>query len=74
MTTTPMRILDSLSRVRLAHLPTPVEPLPNLSKYPGRAELWIKQAGPATGANKARKLEYLLGISVGERKATSAHA
>jgi L-cysteate sulfo-lyase len=64
MTTTPIHILDALPRVRLAHLPTPVEPLPNLSKHLGGAELWIKrddQTGLATGGNKARKLEYLLG-------------
>src|SRR3990172_13411935 len=64
MTTTPMQHLDGLPRVRLAHLPTPVEPLPNLSKHLGGPELWIKrddQTGLATGGNKARKLEYLLG-------------
>ena len=55
--------LDQLPRVRLAHLPTPVEPLPNLSRYLGGPELWIKrddQTGLATGGNKARKLEFLM--------------
>lgn len=64
MTTTPIQVLDGLPRIHLAHLPTPVEPLTNLSKYLGGAELWIKrddQTGLATGGNKARKLEYLLG-------------
>lgn len=64
MTTSPMQILNSMPRARLAHLPTPVEPLPNLSKHLGGPELWIKrddQTGLATGGNKARKLEYLMG-------------
>lgn len=55
--------LEQLPRVRLAHLPTPVEPMPNLSRYLGGPELWIKrddQTGLATGGNKARKLEYLM--------------
>ncbi|MBN1430997.1 MAG: D-cysteine desulfhydrase family protein [Anaerolineae bacterium] len=64
MTTNAIHTLESLPRVQLAHLPTPIEPLPNLSKYLGGVELWIKrddQTGLATGGNKARKLEYLLG-------------
>jgi D-cysteine desulfhydrase family pyridoxal phosphate-dependent enzyme len=56
--------LDTLPRVRLAHLPTPIEPLPNLSRFLGGPDLFIKrddQTGLATGGNKARKLEFLLG-------------
>lgn len=56
--------LEKLPRFRLAHLPTPVEPLPNLSSALGGPELWIKrddQTGLATGGNKARKLEFLMG-------------
>ncbi len=70
MTATAMDILDALPRVRLAHLPTPVEPLLNLSKHLGGAELWIKrddQTGLATGGNKARKLEYLIGEALRAR-------
>jgi L-cysteate sulfo-lyase len=55
--------LDSLPRVPLAHLPTPIDPLPNLTAYLGGPELYIKrddQTGLATGGNKARKLEYLI--------------
>lgn len=55
--------LVSLPRVRLAHLPTPIEPLPNLSKYLGGPALFIKrddQTGLATGGNKTRKLEFLM--------------
>jgi L-cysteate sulfo-lyase len=55
--------LDNLPRVQLAHLPTPIDPLPNLTAYLGGPELFIKrddQTGLATGGNKARKLEYLM--------------
>ena len=48
----------------LAHLPTPVEPLPRFSQSLGGPEIWIKRddlTGLATGGNKARKLEFLLG-------------
>ncbi len=50
------------SRLMFAHLPTPVEQLPNLSKALG-INLIIKrddQTGLAMGGNKTRKLEYLL--------------
>ncbi len=59
----PFAALDALLRVRLAHLPTPIEPLPRLSAHLGGAELWVKrddQTGLATGGNKTRKLEYLI--------------
>jgi len=51
-------------RVRLAHLPTPLEPMERLSKYLGGPRLWIKRddcTGLSTGGNKTRKLEFLLG-------------
>jgi len=63
MTSPALEAFSKLPRVHLAHLPTPVEPLPNLTKYLGGPELWIKrddQTGLATGGNKARKLEYLM--------------
>jgi len=50
-------------RLRFAHLPTPVEPMPRLSAALGGPQLWIKrddQTGLAGGGNKARKLEYLI--------------
>ncbi len=59
----PFTALDALPRVRLAHLPTPIEPMPRLSAHLGGAELWVKrddQTGLATGGNKTRKLEYLI--------------
>lgn len=52
---------DSLPRVPLACLPTPVHELPRLSRLLGRT-LWIKRddlTGLALGGNKARKLEFL---------------
>ena len=61
--TTPAAAFQQLPRVKLAQLPTPVEPMPNLSRYLGGPELWIKrddQTGLATGGNKARKLEFLM--------------
>jgi D-cysteine desulfhydrase family pyridoxal phosphate-dependent enzyme len=51
-----------LPRLHLAHLPTPLEPLPHLSAALG-PRLWIKrddQTGLAAGGNKTRKLEFLL--------------
>ncbi len=50
-------------RRELAVLPTPVHPLPNLSRALGGPELWIKRddlTGLALGGNKTRKLERLL--------------
>lgn len=55
--------LARFPRVRLAHLPTPLEPLPRLSEELG-FEIWIKRddcTGLAGGGNKTRKLEFLLG-------------
>ncbi len=52
-----------LPRVNIAHLPTPIEPLPRLSQHLGGPELWIKrddQTGLALGGNKTRKLEFLV--------------
>ena len=51
--------LDRVSRIRLAHLPTPLEPMPNLAASLGVADLWIKRddcTGFALGGNKIRKL------------------
>ena len=63
--------LERLPRVRLAHLPTPFEPLERLSAAlagpGGGPDIWIKRddcTGLATGGNKARKLEYLMGAAL----------
>ena len=63
------RVSDRLSRwngvprVRLATLPTPLEPGPTVS---GGARLWVKRddlSGLGMGGNKARKLEFLCGAA-----------
>jgi len=54
--------LARFPRIHLAHLPTPLEPMPRLSKELG-VELWIKRddcTGLSTGGNKTRKLEFLI--------------
>jgi L-cysteate sulfo-lyase len=56
--------LARFPRVRLTHAPTPLEAMPNLSRLLGGPNLWIKRddcTGLATGGNKTRKLEYLMG-------------
>lgn len=55
---------DRYPRVRLSHLPTPIEPLERLSAHLGGPRLYIKRddcTGLAMGGNKARKLEFLVG-------------
>ncbi len=54
-------------RLSLAHLPTPLEPLPRLSAALGGPEIWIKRddlTGLAGGGNKTRKLEFILPLAV----------
>ena len=56
-------LLTRFPRVRLGHLPTPLEPLPRLSAALGGPEIWIKRddcTGLSTGGNKTRKLEFLM--------------
>jgi len=63
--------LSRFPRVHLAHLPTPLEPLPNLSKALGGPNLYIKRddcTGLGTGGNKTRKLEFLIADAL-EQKA-----
>jgi D-cysteine desulfhydrase family pyridoxal phosphate-dependent enzyme len=53
----------NVSRIKFAHLPTPVETLPRLSEALGGPRLLIKrddQTGLAFGGNKTRKLEFLV--------------
>lgn len=52
-----------IARVEFAHLPTPVEELPRLTKFLHGPKLFVKrddQTGLAFGGNKTRKLEFLL--------------
>ncbi len=57
-------LTDTLPRVSLAHLPTPLEEMPRLRQaLGGGPRLLIKrddQTGLATGGNKTRKLEFLV--------------
>jgi D-cysteine desulfhydrase len=55
--------LARFPRRRYTPHPTPLEPLPNLSKALGGPEVWIKRddlLGLAAGGNKTRKLEFLV--------------
>ncbi len=55
--------LSRFPRLRFAHLPTPLEPMPALSKLLGGPDLWIKRddcTGLGGGGNKTRKLEFLM--------------
>ena len=50
-------------RLNFAHLPTPIEELPNLSKALNGPRIFVKrddQTGLAFGGNKTRKLEFLI--------------
>ncbi|MCP3870718.1 MAG: D-cysteine desulfhydrase [Gammaproteobacteria bacterium] len=61
--------LPRFPRERFAHLPTPLEPMSNLSKLLGGPNLWIKRddcTGLAGGGNKTRKLEFLMGDAVAQ--------
>ena len=56
--------LSDFPQVKLCHSPTTLEPLEQLSEFLGGPEIWIKRddcTGLATGGNKTRKLEFLLG-------------
>ncbi len=55
--------LSRFPRVSLAHLPTALERLPNLSTALGGPQIWVKRddcTGLATGGNKTRKLEFVM--------------
>ena len=56
--------LSRFPRVKLGHLPTPLEPMDALSRELGGPNLFVKRddcTGLATGGNKTRKLEFLMG-------------
>ncbi len=59
--------LEKFPRVRFCHSPTPLESLENLTKELGGPILYIKRddcTGLATGGNKTRKLEFLIGEAI----------
>ena len=56
--------LDRFPRTELCHRPTPIEAMPRLSAELGGPSISVKRddcTGLATGGNKTRKLEFLLG-------------
>lgn len=55
--------MNPVQRLHFAHLPTPIEELPRLSKKLGGPRIFVKrddQTGLAFGGNKTRKLEFLV--------------
>ncbi|MBD3239605.1 MAG: pyridoxal-phosphate dependent enzyme [Chitinivibrionales bacterium] len=55
---------ESLPRIEMAALPTPVERVSGLTAGNGQAEVYVKRddlTGDTFGGNKIRKLEFLLG-------------
>jgi L-cysteate sulfo-lyase len=56
-------LLARFPRITLAHLPTPLEFLPQLTKHLGGPNIYVKRddcTGLASGGNKTRKLEFLM--------------
>jgi L-cysteate sulfo-lyase len=56
-------LLSRYPRVSLAHLPTPLEFLPRLTRHLGGPNIYVKRddcTGLGTGGNKTRKLEFLM--------------
>jgi len=55
--------MKPIARLNFAHLPTPIEKLPRLTKVLGGPRILVKrddQTGLAFGGNKTRKLEFLI--------------
>jgi len=55
--------METIPRIRFAHLPTPIEEMPRLTAALGGPRLFVKRddlTGLAFGGNKTRKLEFLL--------------
>lgn len=61
--------LSHVPRVRLAHLPTPLDACPRLSERLGGPAIWVKRddcTGLAFGGNKTRQLEFTLGDALAQ--------
>lgn len=61
--------LARFPQVPLCHRPTLIEPMGRLSAHLGGPRLWVKRddcTGLATGGNKTRKLEFLVGAAMAE--------
>ena len=53
--------IDKFPRTRIAHIPTPLEYMRNLTEYLGGCSIWVKRedmTGLAYGGNKARHYEF----------------
>ena len=66
--------LARFPRLGLAHLPTPLEPMRDLSRHLGGPQLWVKRedcTGLGLGGNKLRKLDTVLreALDAGRRHA-----
>jgi len=62
--------IDKFPRVRLVHLPTPLERMPRLTASLNGPQLWIKRedcTGLAFGGNKERKAEFALGDALSKK-------
>lgn len=59
--------LSRFPRVKLAHLPTPLEFMPRLTEHLGGPQIYVKRddcTGLASGGNKTRKLEFLMADAI----------
>jgi L-cysteate sulfo-lyase len=59
----PLAPIRGLPRLKIGHLPTPLEPMPRLASLLGIKSLWVKRddcTGLGFGGNKVRKLEFNL--------------
>lgn len=64
-----LELLVRFERAAMGHLPTRLEPMPNLGRTLG-LNLWVKRddcTGIAFGGNKVRQLEYYLGAAKAEK-------
>ena len=62
--------LKQFPRISLCHQPTPIEQMTRLGAELGGPNLYIKRddcTGLATGGNKTRKLEFLVGEAIAEQ-------
>lgn len=65
--------LARFPRLRLGHFPTPLEPMPRLSRLLGGPTLYVKRddcTGLASGGNKVRKLEFLMAEALAQEADT----
>ncbi len=66
-------MLSDYPRASLAHTPTPLEPMPNLTRLLNGPKLFVKRddcTGLALGGNKARQLEFYFGEAQAQKADT----